>query len=557
MSNRPFWIFGFSLVLGMQNLALWVYGQSKIILTDVSDQIDAKFEHFNGKTGVPYIVETVTSGIATFDYDGDGMMDVYILNGAPLLDAPADPSKTNHLFRNVGEFQFVDVTSASGTGDLGFALGVAAGDFDNDGDQDLFVSNFGPNILLENNGDGTFARHEFPNSKNKARIGAGVSLLDIDRDGNLDVFFANYVDFTFEKDGSRMIFGRLEAPGPKNYDPDTNTLLSNKGDGTFVDISVESGIASVAGPGMGVVSFDYDMDGDVDVFVCNDSAANFLFQNEGGGRFSEVGLITGVAYDVKGNQQATMGVDLGDFNGDGLLDLVTTNFSDEIPTLYLNSGMGFFDDVGPGIGLGIASNFVKWGVAFVDWDNDGWQDLMVATGHVLESGAKINDRESFASRNYFFRNLQGKRFAEISAEIGNAAKSVKVSRALAVEDFDNDGDMDAVVLNQNDSLQWIRNDSHSKNNWIDLKLVGIESNRDAVSAKVVVKCDGRKLVQEVLSGRGYQSHFGSRLHFGLGAVNEVEVEIQWPSNQSQKLPRMEAGHRWIVWEDKNQIYRLP
>ena len=199
MSNRPFWIFGFSLVLGMQNLALWVYGQSKIILTDVSDQIVAKFEHFNGKTGVPYIVETVTSGIATIDYDGDGMMDVYILNGAPLLDAPADPSKTNHLFRNVGEFQFVDVTSASGTGDLGFALGVTAGDFDNDGDQDLFVSNFGPNILLENNGDGTFARHEFPNSKNKARIGAGVSLLDIERDGNLDVFFANYVDLPLRK----------------------------------------------------------------------------------------------------------------------------------------------------------------------------------------------------------------------------------------------------------------------------------------------------------------------------------------------------------------------
>ena len=531
-------------------------GQSEFNLTDVSSLIQAKFEHFSGQTGKHFIVETITSGMATFDYDGDGWTDVYFLTGAPLQGDKNNEQQPNRLFRNLGNFQFIDVTQATGAGDLGFALGVTAGDYDNDGDQDLFISNFGPNIMLQNNGDGTFSRHEFPNSKPAPRVGAGVSLLDIDHDGNLDVFFANYIEFSFEKSTKQTVFGAQRVSSPKDYDPDSNTLLSNTGDGTFEDISAASGIASFAGPGMGIVAFDYDADGDTDVFVCNDSAANFLFQNDGDRKFSEVALLTGVAYDVTGSQQATMGVDVGDFDGDGFLDLVTTNYDAEIPTLYKNSGLGFFDDIGPAVGFGAASRNLKWGVAFADLDNDSWPDLIMATGHLMKDASKLNDSVTFAARNVYLRNIQGKKFSDFSTNVGTAADSIKASRAIALDDLDNDGNVDAVILNSDTAPQWIRNETNNSNHWCELCLIGVKANRDAVGARVIVQCNNRKLVQDIVSGRGYQSHFGSRLHFGVGQSKSIDVEVHWPGGDVQSFRSLPVQQLLLLREGFDSAIRL-
>ncbi len=452
--------------------------QAPIALEDVTRSSGIQFEHFSGRTNKFYIIETVTSGLATFDYDNDGLIDVYFLNGADPLNSRLRPdSPTNRLFRNVGNMKFVDVTEESGCGDFGFALGVTAGDFDNDGDQDLFVSNFGPNLLFKNNSDGTFERIEFPPKDSRRRVGAGVSLFDIDHDGNLDLYFANYVDFSFDTRGTRLIFGVPGAPGPLDFNPETSTLYRNMGDGSFKDISRESGIDSVAGPGMGIVAFDFDGDLDTDIFVSNDSAANFLFENKGNSTFDEIALLAGVAYDLTGAQQGTMGADVADYDCDGDLDLVTTNYMGEIPTLYRNSGTGYFDDLGAAAGLGAASQSVKWGVGFADFDLDSWPDLFMASGHVLASISQVKDSEKFATPNYVFRNVNGKRFADVSSTVGSASNAVDVSRGIALDDLDNDGDVDIVVLNLDDQPQIIQNTTRNNNHFLQLQLIGKNGNR--------------------------------------------------------------------------------
>ena len=517
-------------------------GQSAIRLEDVTETTGITFRHFSGGTGKHFIVETVTSGLATFDYDDDGLIDIYLLSGAPLQSAKAPPGISCKLYRNQGGFQFVDVTEQAHAGERSFALGVAAGDYDNDGDQDLFVSNFGPNVLLENNGDGTFRRQLIEHAGSNKHVGAGVSLLDIDADGCLDVYLANYIKFSFDKGVNRQIFGIPAAPGPKDYDPDTSILLANEGSGGFRDISESSGIADLAGPGMGTIAFDFDGDRDTDIFVCNDSAANFLFENLGNSQFAEIGLLAGVAYDVTGSQQATMGVDVGDFDNDGLIDIVTTSFIDEMPALYRNSGSGYFDDVAAAVGLGVASRNVTWGVGFADFDSDAWPDLLVASGHLIAGVTRINDAEKFAAPNPIFRNLQGKRFNDVTKDIGTAGAAIQVSRGIALDDFDNDGRTDAVVLNLNDRPQVIRNATENDGTFLQLELIGVESNRDAVGSQVTVHAGGRQWVQQVIAGRGYQSHFGSRLSFGLDKYQRVDaVEVQWHGGETQLFDAVDSG----------------
>ncbi len=531
--------------------------QVPISLKDVTQQSGINFEHFSGRTGKFYLVETVTGGLATFDYDNDGWIDIYFLNGAPLLNDSVLPPPTNRLFRNVGSMQFVDVTTQSGSGDIGFALGVTAGDFDNDGDQDLFVSNFGPNVLLRNNGDGTFARHIFEPNDARRRVGAGVALLDIDQDGSLDLYFAHYVDFSFDQRVNRKIFGVPTAPGPKDYKPDTSTLYHNKCDGNFRDISIESGIGLVAGPGMGIVAFDFDADQDTDIFVGNDSAANFLFENKGNSTFEEIGLLAGVAYDLTGAQQGTMGADVGDFDCDGDLDLVTSNFMDEIPALYRNSGKGYFDDIGAVSGLGVAARSVKWGVGFADFDLDSWPDIFLASGHLIAGISRVNDSEKFASPNYVLRNLDGKRFSNVTSTVGSAGAAVDVSRGIALDDLDNDGDVDVVVLNLDDQPQVIQNTTDNSNHFLQLQLVGQESNRDAVGSLVTVRVGKKTMAQAVLSGRGYQSHFGTRLSFGVGQLsNEVTVVVQWHKGQKQEFKNVSTNQFLLLIEGESTPIKL-
>lgn len=531
--------------------------QPSIFLAEVEHQGGLDFEHFGGRTQQNFIIETVTCGLATFDYNNDGLVDIYLPSGSPLLGAHIEPAPTNRLFRNDGGFKFTDVTEAARAGELGFALGVAVADYDNDGDQDLFISNFGSVVLLENNGDGTFTRRELANTHDAPQIGAGMVLLDVDGDGNLDLYVANYVLFDFSKGVSREIFGVPAAPGPKDYLPDRDSLYRNMGDGSFVDVSVASGIAAVAGPGMGAVSLDFNGDGRPDIFVCNDSAPNFLFENLGDFKFEEAGLLSSLAYDVTGSAQASMGVDIGDFNRDGLLDLVTTNFADETPTLYENSGEGYFDDRGPSLGLGVANRHVTWGVAFADFDNDGWLDLMIAAGHLIDSVSALNSTNEFAVANYVLKNMQGQKFMDVSADSPAVKQTRQVTRGLAVEDFDNDGAMDAVLLNLNGQPQLLRNESPDRGHYLHVSLVGSTINRDAVGALVTVEYNGAKQLQSVVSGRGYQSHYGSRLHFGLAEHAFVDaIEVRWPNGETQRFEKTAADQSILIREGVNQLFTV-
>ncbi|MCA9193808.1 MAG: CRTAC1 family protein [Planctomycetales bacterium] len=524
--------------------------QAPTFLQDVTPESGIQFQHFSGNSGKHFIVETVASGLVSFDFDGDGLLDIYFLNGAPLLNRSADPQPTNHLYRNEGDFRFHDVTQRAGVGDTGFALGGVAGDFDNDGDQDLFISNFGNTVLLENSGDGTFVRREYSAPHERPQVGAGLALLDINRDGLLDLYVANYVQFGFDRDVSREIFGVPAAPGPKDYLPEKDCLYLNLGEGNFLDISAQSGISDVAGTGMGVIAFDFDRDSDTDIFVGNDSAPNFLFENLGESSFAEIGLLAGLAYDVTGAQQATMGVDFGDYNHDGWLDLVTTNFADEVPTLYENSGAGFFDDVGVAAGLGVANRSVTWGVAFVDIDNDSWLDLYIAAGHLISGVSRLNDTERFEAPNLLLLNDGGGKFTNWSHTV-KGDRPERVSRSVAVDDFNNDGRVDVAVLNLNDTPQLYANvcNSTPANHFLNLHLVGQLSNRDGVGCEVIVRAGSLQLAQQTCRGRGYQSHFGSRLHFGLGKHATVDsITISWPSGVEQQIGPISGDRFMTIFE---------
>lgn len=521
----------------------------RLSFVDVTSSSGIGFQHFSGGTGKHFIVETVTAGVATLDYDMDGLLDIYFLNGAPLLDAKVDATPVNRLYRNRGGFRFEDVTEESGVGDPGFALGVAAADYDADGDEDLIVSNFGPNVLFENLGDGTFARRSFGPTKSAPRVGAGVSLFDADNDGLLDIYFANYIDFTFDKDVNREIFGVPAAPGPKDYEPDSDTLYRNLGDGSFEDVSEQSGIATVAGAGMGVVAFDYDNDADTDVFVCNDSAANFLFENDGSGNFEETAVFTSVAYGASGDQQASMGVDVADFNHDGNFDLVTTNFVDEVPTLYQNSGQGYFDDIGSAARLGIANRSVTWGVGFADFDHDSWDDLFIASGHLIEGTAAVNDTEQFESPNVCLLSKNGNLFEQVQEQEPFLLE--QVSRGVALDDLDSDGAVDVVVLNLNDRPQIIQNASAAGSS-LRISLVGTTANREGVGARVELQGNGLRIYKERVAGRGYQGHFGSLLQFGLDEnTGPFSVKITWPGGKVEQhsgLRAIEGSQRYVIIE---------
>jgi hypothetical protein len=378
-----------------------------IQLRDVTRQAGLGFVHTDGSSGRYYIVETVASGLALLDYDGDGDVDIYFLNGSPLPGAPkpAVPPR-NALYRNDGNWKFTDVTGPSGVGDPGYGLGVCAGDYDNDGDQDLYVNNFGPNVLFRNNGDGTFA--DVTAEAGVAvgnHVGAGACFLDLEGDGDLDLFVANYVDFTLETHQVSYMNGLPAYVGPLSYPPTSNVLFRNNGNGTFTDISAESGIAAHRGAGMGVVAADYDRDGDTDIVVGNDLRPNFVFRNDGRGRFEEVGVAVGLAYDGLGQVQGTMAVECGDWNHDGWLDFYVTAYQRQLATLYENRKGGFFEDVARRTGAGTGSyRNVTWGTGLLDLDNDGHRDLFVACGHLIDQVEKFDDTTRYAARNLVLRN---------------------------------------------------------------------------------------------------------------------------------------------------------
>ena len=518
-------------------------------MSDVTAGSGISFRHTDGGGGERYIVESVVAGLASFDFDGDGWIDIYFTNGAPLRGTASDPPPRNALYRNHGDWTFSDVTELAGVGDLKYGLGVTVGDYDNDGFPDLYVSNFGPNVLYRNNGDGTFTDVTVEAGvSNGDKVGAGVCFLDIDGDGNLDLYASNYVDFNYDNHVIRTIGPHQFYAGPNDYRGVPDTLFRNNGDGTFTDVSEPSGIAALAGPGMGMICLDYDGDGHTDIFVGNDAAPNFLFRNDGRSRFTEMGLLSGVAYDGLGNANSSMGVDAGDYDNDGHLDLFLTDYANESPVLYRNLGQGLFDDVTNVTGAGrSAFPHVTWGTGFVDFDNDGYRDLFIACGHLLDNIHLIDDRTSFKVRNILLMNRDGKSFVDVSNRCGDGLAPVESSRGAVFDDLDNNGNVDVVVLNANAAPTIIRNETATGNHWLQLRLCGVSSNRDGVGARVRLGAGDLVQTAEVHSGRSYQSHFGSRLHFGLGAKKRVDrIEIRWIGGTTDVLTDIPANQSLVV-----------
>ena len=512
------------------------HAQCQIRLRDVTPATGIDFRHTDGSGGKRYIVETVSAGLATFDYDGDGLIDVYFLNGAPLKGTQTDVLPRNALYRNLGDFHFEDVTDPAGAGDTGHGLGVAAADYDNDGDQDLYISNYGPNVLYRNNGDGAFSDvteqagvatgNGIPAD---SKVGAGVCFLDADRDGHLDIYCANYMQFTYAVHKAPSVDGVPRYAGPKDFDPEADLLFKNDRDGTFTDVSLESGVAAHKGTGMGMVCLDYDNDGDTDIIVMNDVRGNFMFENDGAGHFEEIGLVAGMAYNVDGTELGSMGADSGDFDNDGWIDFFQTSYSNELPALYRNTGAGFFEDVtrpsGAAIGL---YQYVNWGIGFVDFDNDGDRDLFVANGHLQDNVHLFDDTTAYCVRNAVFMNTGKGKFVNVSDQCGDGLLPKLSSRGAALDDLDNDGRIDVVVLNSRREPTIIRNESETGNHWLQIRLRGVKSNRDGVGARVEVVAGQLRQSDEVHSGRGYQSHFGMRLHFGLGRHERVDkITVRW------------------------------
>ena len=520
-----------------------------------------------------YLLEEMGCGVALFDYDNDGWLDIFFVNGTTFDTAAT--KLTGYLFRNNRDGTFTDVTAKSGLTYSGWGQGCCVGDFDNDGWDDLFVSYWGNNVLYRNNGDGTFTdvSQKAGVAGRERRWGAGCCFLDYDRDGHLDLFVANYVNFDPERvprpgESPLCRYNEIPVPcGPQGFAGGTNILYRNRGDGTFEDVSEKSGIVNPRGAsvasfndrdwrptgsyGMGAVAADFDNDGWPDIYVAGDSAPSLLYRNNHDGTFREIAVAAGCAFDENGVAMSGMGVGVGDYDGDGWFDIVRTNFSDQITTLYRNNGDGTFNDASMAAGLGINRRYLGFGAAFLDYDNDGWKDIFLANGHVYPQIASRKLHVTYKQPKLFYRNLRNGRFEDVSARSGPGIAAAHVSRGCAVGDFDNDGDLDVVVSNLDAAPSLLRNDGGNRSNWVMLKCIGTRSNRSAIGARVRLTAGGRVQIDEIMSGSSYYSHSDLRLHFGLGTAGKADlVEISWPSGLRESYRGLEANHLFIIEEGK-------
>ena len=492
-----------------------------------------------------YLIETTGTGAAAFDYDGDGWIDVFLVNGSTLEGFPPGQEPVNHLYRNRGDGTFEDVTAAAGLRQSGWGQAACVGDYDNDGHDDLFVTYWGQNHLYRNRGDGTFEDATARAGLTQARThwNTGCAFVDYDRDGRLDLFAANYIDLDLAKtptpeSGLCRYKGLAVACGPPGLPGAKNLLYHNRGDGTFTDVSEASGIARAAGTyGLGVATLDFDADGWTDIFVANDSNPSALYRNNHDGTFTDIGIRAGCAYSQDGRAQSGMGLAIGDYDRNGTMDIFKTNFAGDTSTLYANTGDGGCDDRTFAAGIGVNTRWLGWGVGFLDLDGDGWLDLFLVNGHVYPEVDRLNSEAGYKQRKIVYRNLGKGRFADVSEQLGAPITTPKAGRGAAFADFDNDGDVDVVVNNVHDTPDLFRLDRATGAHWLSVKLVGRQSNRDAIGALVrVLTADGEQR-QEVRGGGSYYSQNDFRLHFGLGKAPAVErVIVRWPAGTEESFP---------------------
>jgi len=525
-----------------------------------------------------FLPEEMGCGVALFDYDNDGWLDIFLVN-ATTLDAHSQAHKsTSYLFHNNRDGTFKDVTEKSGLTVSGWGQGCCVGDYDNDGYDDLFVSYWGRNVLYHNNGDGSFT-----NVTEKAglagtgdRWGAGCCFLDYDRDGHLDLFVANYVNFDVKwapRPGQAIYcnYHDIKVPcGPQGFAGGTNILYRNRGDGTFVDVSEASGIARPRGLssmlfvernwqpsgsyGMGAVVADFDNDGWPDIYVACDTAPSLLYRNNHDGTFREVAVSSGCALDENGIALSGMGVAVADYDADGWLDIARTNFSEQVTTLYHNYGEAAFEDTSIKAGFGVNRRYLGFGVGFFDFDNDGWKDLFVANGHVYSQIAGRKLHVEYKEPKILYRNLGNGRFQDVSSGSGAAIGTTNLARGCAFGDFDNDGDVDVVINNLDSPPTLLRNDGGNRNNWIMFKCVGMRSNRSAIGARVKVTTGTHVQIDEVMSGSSYYSQSDFRLHFGLGSsIAANHVEVIWPSGVRESFEDLAVNELYVLQESKGII----
>lgn len=534
-----------------------------VTFSQATADVGLRFRHYHGGSGERYMVETIGSGLAAADLDGDGWIDVYFAQGASAPGGEATAPRGNSLLRGHPAGRFAATPPSTGVESEAWSLGVAAADYDNDGYTDIYVTNLGPNQLFRNNGDGSFSEVGAAVGVDGPQWGASAAWADIDNDGRLDLYVANYVDFTW---GNHKFCGDPRRNlrsycHPDVYGAAADRLYRNQGDGSFVDIAADAGVAdTVDGKGLGVVFGDYDDDGDVDIYVANDSTRNFLYTNDGNGVFVEDGLLAGVAFSGDGQAEAGMGTDWGDFDGDQRLDVFVTNLDLETNSLYRNLGGGAFNDVTFAKGLGEPSlRHVGFGANWADFDNDTDLDLFVANGHIIDNIGEFRDSIAYAQPNHLHVNDGTGTFAERSASAGSGFEIVKVSRGSVTADVDNDGDLDLIVANNDQTADYLRNEGGSQaGNWVQLRLVGRRANRTGAGARVVVS-DGveRPLLRELRIGSSYCSSGPAALHIGLGAATSVTLSVRWPGGATEVLSDIDAGHAYVVQEGRGVIAARP